>query len=227
MNYPPPSENRPFHNWQSAEWDHLLEEACISLGGDDELSPYSQRDRLDRLSTVQGANTMKNIPAGVLLPLVKKDDEVFLVLTKRSNDLRHHKGQIAFPGGKVDLLDATVLAAAVRETHEEIGICPGQIVPFGKLPLYETGTGFIISPMVAKLDPPYIYKREIKEVDEIFEVPLAHIANLKHYERRAVCFEGIERHFWVLDYKDYYIWGATAAILNDFACRMDKAYKTP
>jgi len=170
---------------------------------------------------------MKNIPAGVLLPLVKRDDDVFVVLTKRSNDLRHHKGQVAFPGGKVDQCDATVMATAIRETHEEIGISPCQIMPFGKLPLYETGTGFIISPVVAKVDPPYIYKREIGEVDEIFEVPLAHIANLNHYEQRVVPFEGIERTFWVLNYKDYFIWGATGAILNDFANRIDKAHKTP
>lgn len=159
--------------------------------------------------------------AAVLVSLANQNNQPSIILTRRAAHLAEHTGQIAFPGGKIDQQDRSAIAAAMRETEEEIGIERAQISIIGKLPLYETITGYSITPIVAELTPPYIFKRAKEEVDEIFELPFAFSMDLKKFRRDAIIYKGERREFWALPYNDYYIWGATAAILRELATRMN------
>lgn len=162
-------------------------------------------------------------PAAVLLPFLAREEDVTLVLTRRSQELPTHKGEIALPGGKMAKADKSVIETALRETHEEIGIGPEQIAIQGQLSPHQTGTGFLITPITALVTPPYHFQKQVSEVEEIFEVPLTHICDLNNYHQQSAWFAGKKREFWVLPYKNYKIWGATAAILIDLAERLSKA----
>ena len=206
------------------EWERLLSTVSFDLSAKDQLSDQSKEDARQLQKGTRDFSVGNTTPAAVLVPVVNSQDRAQIVLTRRSEQLSSHKGQVAFPGGKIDPTDGTASAAAIRETCEEIGIPSHQISVIGKLPLYETGTGFIITPIVASVSPPYLFKKEEGEVEEIFQVPLSHVANLAHYHKQSVYWQGVERHFWVLDYEDYFIWGATAAILNDLARRLNNTF---
>ncbi len=205
-------------------WERLLRTVSFDLRAKDQLSDHSREDARQLQKGARDFSVGNTTPAAVLVPVVNSGSQAQIVLTLRSEQLSSHKGQVAFPGGKIDATDKTASAAAIRETCEEIGIPSQQINVLGKLPLYETGTGYIITPIVASLSPPYCFQKEESEVEEIFQVPLSHVANLEHYHKQSVYWEGTERHFWVLDYKDYFIWGATAAILNDLARRLNHSF---
>ena len=195
--------------------------ASLPLDAGDIYSPQSLEDR--RARTELNCQELNSRPAAVLVGLTLREAGVSLVLTRRSARLNAHRGEIALPGGKIDLTDKTPVITALRETREEIGIPEGQVTVIGKLPQYETGTGFTISPITAILKPPYEFTRQTSEVDEIFEVPMRHVLHLENYQKRSVLLEGGRRSFWVLPFKNYYIWGATAAILIDLAGRISKA----
>lgn len=203
-------------------WGQYLRRASVSLEADDALSPQSTIDRRDREKQQSPLVPGPAIPAAVLVGFTERREGINLVLTRRSAELKAHRGQIAFPGGKIDRADSSPRHTALREAEEEIGINSGQMQVIGKLPLYETGTGFIITPITALIEPPYQFVREEGEVDEIFEVPLAHILNHSNYQQQTIMIEGIKRSFWAVPYQDYYIWGATAAILYDLAGTISK-----
>lgn len=203
-----------------SDWQKKISDASINLQAADEISPHSINKRV-KAEQSKNDQHAPNTQAAVLVPIIERVNTPHIILTRRSNELPSHKGQVAFPGGKIDPIDKTPTDAAIRETHEEIGIAPRQIKPLGKLPLLETGTGFIITPITAKISPPLNYRMEVGEVDEIFEVPLSHVANLQNYKRQSVIYNNLERKFWQLDYKHHYIWGATAAILIDLAIRIN------
>lgn len=156
-------------------------------------------------------------PAAVLVALWPRPEGVRLVLTKRASHLKHHPGQIAFPGGKVDPQDASPEAAALREAHEEIALPPRNVEILGRLPSHETVTGFTIHPFLGRIRDDFRPHPEAGEVDEIFHVPLAHVLNTANYcvERRQ--WRGQWRHFYAVPYGPYYIWGATARILFGLA----------
>ncbi len=162
-------------------------------------------------------------PAAVLLPFLARENGVTLVLTRRSQELPTHKGEIALPGGKMAKADKNLIETALRETHEEIGIGPQQISIQGQLSSHQTGSGFLISPITALVTPPYHFEKQASEVEEIFEVPVTHISDMNNYHQQSVWLAGKKREFWVLPYKNYKIWGATAAILIDLAERLSKA----
>lgn len=206
--------------------DHISRIA-IPPAAADELSHHSKRDSFwKRQGKILASNQQELLQqervreAAVLIPFLEREADLNILLTRRSNNLPQHKGQIAFPGGKIDKTDKDHIAAARRETCEEIGVQPERIDILGKLPLYETGTGFIITPVLGFLKPPHVFVKEQGEVEEIFEVPLSFILNLNNFERRSVIFEEKPREFWALPFKDYFIWGATAAILIDLAERI-------
>jgi 8-oxo-dGTP pyrophosphatase MutT (NUDIX family) len=159
-------------------------------------------------------------PAGVLVSVSLVTGVPQVILTKRSSALKHHPGQIAFPGGKQDEGDADVVAAALREAHEEIGLPLALSRVLGRLPEHETVTGFRVTPVLALLDQPFDMVPEPGEVDEVFFVPLAHLMDPSNYLIESRQWRGIKRYYFTVPYGPYYIWGATARILRGLAARM-------
>jgi 8-oxo-dGTP pyrophosphatase MutT (NUDIX family) len=158
--------------------------------------------------------------AGVLVAFEATPDGVRLYLTKRSSHLRHHPGQIAFPGGKVDPEDDGPVAAALREAHEEIGLDPANVEVLGTFEPHETVTGFLVTPVLARIRAPFTPRPEAGEVDEVFTVPLSHIATLSNFRTERRRWRGSWRSYYVAPYGPYYIWGATARMLCALSDRM-------
>lgn len=159
-------------------------------------------------------------PAGVLIGIDVTAPEPRLLLTKRSSRLKHHPGQIAFPGGKQDDSDTDVVAAALREAEEEVGLPRDQARVLGTMPAHETVTSFLVTPVVALIEAPFDVRPEPGEVDEAFTVPLTHVLDPANYQVQSRRWRGSRRHYFTVPYGPYYIWGATARMLRAFAERM-------
>ncbi len=157
-------------------------------------------------------------PAAVLVGIRAESKTV--ILTKRSARLKHHPGQIAFPGGKQDPTDASLTDAALREAHEEIGLPPQIVNVLGHLPPHQTVTGYQVTPVLALIQGRYDPVPEAGEVSEVFEVPLAHLMNSANYLIEGRRWQGRRRLYYTVPFGPYYIWGATARILRAFAERM-------
>lgn len=159
------------------------------------------------------------MPASVLVPIVMREQPTIL-LTERTTHLSTHSGQIAFPGGKVDEEDADALATALREAREEIGLDPAFVQVLGVLPHYMTGSAFVITPVVALLEPGFVLTPNAHEVADVFEVPLEFLMNPAHHHRHAFEWQGVRREWFSMPYQDdrtqRFIWGATAGMLRNF-----------
>jgi 8-oxo-dGTP pyrophosphatase MutT (NUDIX family) len=156
-------------------------------------------------------------PAGVLVPVLVQEDRAQVILTKRSSALKHHPGQIAFPGGKQDPGDPTIIDAALREAHEEIALDPGNVDILGTLPAHETVTGFLVTPVIGLVRAAFTPIPEAGEVEEVFEVPLSHLLDPGRYCVESRRWRGSWRRYYAVPYGPYYIWGATARILRAMA----------
>lgn len=152
-------------------------------------------------------------PAAVLVPLVDRAEGITVLLTQRSAALPDHPGQISFPGGRIETADADAASAALRETHEEIGLPRGQVTLLGELPHYETVTGFRVTPVVGWVDPPFELVPDPVEVADVFEVPLAFLMDPAHQQRHERMLGTVRRDYWAIPWRERYIWGATAAML--------------
>lgn len=161
--------------------------------------------------------------AAVLLPLVQRQGEIRLILTKRAAALKHHPGQISFPGGKIETSDASPVQAALREAQEEIGLHPDLAMPLGELPAHQTISDFRVQPFVAQVDPAFLPQPDHNEVAEVFEVPLAHVLNPANFRVEGRLWRNKMRYYYVVPYGPYYIWGATARMLRLFAAMMEDA----
>jgi 8-oxo-dGTP pyrophosphatase MutT (NUDIX family) len=160
-------------------------------------------------------------PAAVLVPLVERAEGYTVLLTQRTAHLEHHAGQISFPGGRAEEEDANPVETALREAEEEIGLQRRHVVEIaGFLDLYQTVTGFLVTPVVGFVTPPFELKLDEFEVAEAFEVPLEFILDPNHHERRGMLYQGQQRRYYVIPYEDRFIWGATAAMLVSFARRL-------
>ncbi len=152
-------------------------------------------------------------PAAVLFPLVVREHEPAVLLTKRTDHLHHHPGQISFPGGRVEEADTSPIDTALRETEEEIGLHRRHIELIGTLPDYLTGTGFRVTPVVGLVTPPFELTLDAFEVAEAFEVPLSHFLDPANHEQHSIVHEGRVRQFHAMPYQGHFIWGATAGII--------------
>lgn len=160
-------------------------------------------------------------PAGVLVPITIASGMPRLILTKRSSALKHHPGQIAFPGGKVDAGDKDACDAALREAWEEIGLPRNLPQIIGCLPEHETVTGFSVTPVVALIQDGFDERPEAGEVAEVFSVPLNHVLEPENYVIESRRWRGSRRRYYTVPYGPYYIWGATARMLRGLAARME------
>ena len=167
----------------------------------------SPEDDLDRAARGGG----RAVAAAVLVPLVLHDDPTVL-LTLRSARLNSHAGQVAFPGGRAEPGE-TPEQTALREAEEEVGLDPAKPEILGRLPTLLTGTGYLVTPVVALLRPPFALRNEPNEVEEAFEYPLAQLLDPAAPELRRQEFRGRMREFWVWPHERHYIWGATASML--------------
>jgi 8-oxo-dGTP pyrophosphatase MutT (NUDIX family) len=156
------------------------------------------------------------VPAAVLVPLIL-GARPGVLLTKRTQKLRRHAGQVAFPGGRIDPADADATEAALREANEEIGLDPADVEVIGRLSDYVTGTGYLVTPIVGLLPPGLTFHPAPDEVDAVFELPLSVLLDPAAPVRRRAHFRGAWREFWVWPHPEHYIWGATAAILVHLA----------
>lgn len=176
--------------------------------------------RLRRELAASGADIVESgspsgglTPAAVLVPLVVRESGVTVLLTQRSQNLHDHPGQISFPGGRLEADDASVEAAALRETFEEIGLHDRHVDILGRLPDYCTGTGFRVSPVVGLVAQPFELVVDAFEVDEVFEVPLAFLMDRANHQLHRREVAGRVREYVAMPFGERFIWGATAGML--------------
>ncbi len=159
--------------------------------------------------------------AAVLILIQDFGDEPTIVLTQRTQSLRQHSGQVAFPGGRIDATDDSAWAAARRETEEEIGMPIGHELELcGTLSPHLTITGYKVSPFVAINRKPFAYQPEAGEVAEVFEIPLS-LVNTHNFKIGSQIWEKQERRYFILPYGRHFIWGATARMLHQLAARLE------
>lgn len=158
-------------------------------------------------------------PAAVLIG-IRDDREQRVVLTVRTDTLQQHAGQVAFPGGRVEPEDVDVIATALRESEEEIGLDAGMVTPLGFLEAFETISGYSVTPVVARIAANAVLKPDPGEVAEVFEVPFAFFLEPANLRRYTMDFRGHRREMVEFLHAGYRIWGVTAAIIYNLLKRM-------
>ena len=154
-------------------------------------------------------------PAAVLVPLVRREPGLTVLLTQRTEDMPSHAGQIAFPGGRRQAEDPDEIATALRETEEEVGLTRDFIEVIGSMDHYRTGTGYEITPIVGIVTPGFTARADPREVADVFEVPLDHFLDERNHRIDSRVWQGRERRYYAMPYGERYIWGATAGMLKN------------
>jgi 8-oxo-dGTP pyrophosphatase MutT (NUDIX family) len=204
----------------------------------DGLTPHALRQRLAAAGTWQPERpgdgrtfNLERAPAAaaVLVPLVERPEGLQVLLTRRTDHLRDHAGQISFPGGRSEPQDAGPEGTALREAQEEVGLAAQHVQVIGRMPPYATVTSFVVTPVVALVQPPFELALDRFEVAEAFEVPLAFLMDAANHHRHRVTFEGGEREFLSMPWRsggvEYFIWGATAAMLRNLYAFLREPYR--
>jgi 8-oxo-dGTP pyrophosphatase MutT (NUDIX family) len=157
------------------------------------------------------------VRAAVLIPIIVRNSGLTLLLTQRTAHLTDHGGQVSFPGGRMEDIDASPIETALRETEEEVGLDRRHVEVIGTLPDYATITGYLVTPVVAIVQPPFELRADPFEVAEIFEVPLSFLMDGMNHQRRTIDFpkELGRRSFYSMPYERFFIWGATAGMLRN------------
>lgn len=152
-------------------------------------------------------------PASVLVPIITHESELTVLFTRRTPHLRRHSGQVSFPGGRAEPQDPSPEFTALRETREEIGLPPERVEVLARMPDYLTRTGYRVTPVVGLIVPPLELVPDAREVDEVFEVPLAFLLDPANARRSTREIEGRTVGYYVFEYEERVIWGATAGML--------------
>ena len=177
---------------------------------------FLHRFQLNSAPLVKRPLSKRLRPSAVLVALIERDGELHVILTQRSAQLRHHAGQISFPGGRQEPQDPDLYATALREAHEEIGLAPTDVTLVGQLQDYPVISNFLIRPYVAFVQPSAPLVRQQREVAEIFTVPLREVLHQNHhYVYRLQRF--IYDQVYFIPYQQRNIWGATAGILRELS----------
>jgi 8-oxo-dGTP pyrophosphatase MutT (NUDIX family) len=196
---------------------------------------YCEKDFIDKIRNLLSSRQRRVIEdppfshAAVLVPLFQKDGDCHLLFTKRSEEVKYHKGEISFPGGVVDEQDRELIHTALREAREEIGLKESDVQIIGILDDIVTITEFIVTPIVGLFPYPYPFKVNEVEIAELIEVPLASLLKKDSFSEREI-FRGGEREIvYAYQYGKHIIWGATARILKQFLglIPISKKTKTP
>lgn len=182
----------------------------------------------DRRKPVRPVTADTAIPASVLIPLVGQDRPQ-VVLTQRTADLSSHAGQISFPGGRAEQHDPSPEATALREAQEEIGLAPESVRLLGRLPDYFTATGFRVTPVIGWITAEPQFEADEREVADIFQVPLSFLMNPNHHQVRVIPADrsptGERIQFYAMPYQEFFIWGATAAMLRNLYHLLHAAWR--
>ena len=183
-----------------------------------------QEDRLVKQWNSQKAVIKSSfIEAGVLIPIVVKDNQEQVVLTKRSSKLRNHRGQISFPGGRFEENDKDLEDAALRETEEEIGVERSKIDVFGEMPIFYTGTGYAMSSYLGRMSEVSNFMIDVREVEEVFLVPLSYLTDPNNYRLYTAPNSILPFSYYGITWANHFIWGATASILRNLYQRIQQA----
>jgi len=189
--------------------------SVAGAAADDSPAPIGDHD-LDAMPRAQSPLT----PAAVLVPLVVRPGGLQVLLTQRTDHLHDHAGQVSFPGGRREYTDAGSVETALRETREEIGLGADFIEVVGLLDDYETGTGFRVTPVVSFVSEGFTLTLDSFEVADAFEVPLDYLFDPANHHRRSRDFNGTRRSYYVFEYHDRVVWGATAGMLMNLYRRV-------
>ncbi len=163
------------------------------------------------------------ISAAVLVPLVVTVTGIDIVLTRRTQHLKAHPGQISFPGGRIEPDDESPAHAALRETREELGVETDHIELFGALDALDTTTGYFVYPVVGRMPAELTYAPDSSEVSEVLQIPLDYVLDRNHHQQQRRVISGRMREFYVIQYRQYEIWGATARMLVNFAEKLENS----
>lgn len=155
-------------------------------------------------------------PAAVLVPIVDHEDGLTVLFTQRASHLRRHAGQISFPGGRIEPTDETPVAAALRETEEEIGLGREHVTVVGFLEPQLVLTGYWVTPVVGFVRPGFALKLDAREVEATFEAPLAHLLDASNHRSRERVIGSATVQVYDIVFGPHHIWGATAAMLISF-----------
>lgn len=187
--------------------------------GDSRVTPAEVRGRLAGAVHDPGAAPHPGgfaplIPAAVLVPLVTHDDGMTAIFTQRTAHLSDHAGQVSFPGGRLEPEDPDAVAAALREAEEEVGLAPARVEVAGCLDVFDTSTGFAVTPVIGLIPPPVRLVPDPYEVAAAFEVPLGFLLDPANRRRERRLHRGRMREYYVYDdYRGFTIWGATAGMV--------------
>ncbi|WED28022.1 CoA pyrophosphatase [Vibrio sp. DW001] len=183
----------------------LLQNFCLNI-------PVEYHaESLERLRKLEPSSLRK---AAVLIACVERHDGLHIILTKRANHLRHHPGQISFPGGKLESFDNSLQQTAIREANEEIGLDPKLVTILGQLPPLMTFSQFMVTPVIALVNKDYQTTIDANEVDTVFEVPAAHLFDIDQLYSQVFQLKTYSHRIFAIPYKEHFIWGVTAQIIQ-------------
>ena len=184
--------------------------------------PRISHPELEVYNSIGDENSLRE--AAVLIAITRPTAKIdsHIILTVRSSELKSHAGQISLPGGKIESIDADAVATALRESEEEIGLASSEVKVIGRLGTLALPSGYLVTPIVGSINQGIKFVRQAEEVAAIFQVPLNLVLDVQSYKKSKVDFRGKKRTILELQFQDYRIWGATAAILYNLAIQVSQ-----